>query len=227
MKEKNIIKLSDIRKSFYLDSWEEIKVLKWVDLKIKAWEFVALMWESWSWKSTVLNVISCLFRATAWNYILDGEDISDLDDDETLSFIRNKKMWFIFQQFHLIWDFSAIENVTIPGIYLWTPKKERLKKAKELLIKLWLKDKIDSRPWELSWWEQQRVAIARALINNPEVLLADEPTWALDIKTSLEIMDLLKDLNKKWLTIIMVTHSKQTAKYADRIVYLEDGKVKK
>ncbi len=222
-----IIKLSDIKKDFYLETWEEINVLKWVDLEIKSWEFVALMWESWSGKSTVLNVIWCLFKATTWKYILDWEDISELDDDEMLSYIRNKKMWFIFQQFHLISNFSALENVAIPWIYLWISREQRIKKAKDLLIKLWLKDKINSKPWELSGWQQQRVAIARALINNPEILLADEPTWALDTKTSIEIMELLKDLNNAWLTIIMVTHSMHTAEYADRIIYLEDWKVKK
>lgn len=222
-----IIKLSDLKKDFYLENGDVINVLKWVDLEIKKGEFVALMWESWSGKSTVLNIIACLFKTTNWKYLLDWEDISDLEDDEILSYIRNKKMWFIFQQFHLIPYFNSIENTSLPWLYLWIERSERLKKSKELLIKLWLQDKLHSKPWELSGWQQQRVAIARALINDPEILLADEPTGALDSKTSIEIMELLKELNKNWLTIIMVTHSKLTAKYADRIIYLEDGKVKK
>lgn len=224
---KTIIKLKNIKKNFYLENGKEINVLKWLDLEIKDGEFIALMWESWSWKSTVLNVISCLFHASSGTYILDDEEISKLEDDEVLSFIRSKKMWFIFQQFHLIASYNAVENTSMPAIYLWTSREDRVKKAKKLLTKLGLKDKFNSRPWELSWWEQQRVAMARALINDPEILLADEPTWALDSKTSVEIMELMKDLNKKGLTIIMVTHSKEAAEYADKIIYLKDWKVVK
>ena len=225
MKSKSVIKLEDMKKYFYLANWDEIKVLNWINLEIKSWEFVALMWESWSWKSTVLNVIACLFPLTKWKYTLDDEDISDLQDDEILSYIRNKKMWFIFQQFHLIPEYTALENVALAAVFWWVPKKERLKLATDLLKKVWLKNKLKSKPPELSGWEKQRVAIARALINDPEILIADEPTWSLDSKNSIEIMELLKDLHKKWRTIIMVTHSKETAEYADRIIFLKDGRV--
>ena len=224
---KTIIKLENIKKDFFLESWERIKVLKWIDLEIKTWEFISLMWESWSGKSTLLNIIWCLFNPSSWKYNFEWEDISWLIDDDTLSFIRNKKMWYIFQQFHLIPTFSVIENIMIPWIYYGLSKTERLEKAEKTLKKLWLEDKFHMKPWSLSWWEQQRVAIARALLNDTQVLLADEPTWSLDSNTSIEIMDLLKSLNKKWLTIIMVTHSKETAEYADRILFLKDGNIKK
>ena len=223
---KTIIKLDNIKKDFFLESWESINVLKWIDLEIKTWEFIALMWESWSGKSTLLNIIWCLFSPSSWKYYFEWDDISELVDDDTLSFIRNKKMWYVFQQFHLIPTFSVLENVTIPWIYYWLNKVDRYEKAEKTLIKLGLKDKFHLKPWSLSWWEQQRVAIARALLNDTKVLLADEPTWSLDSKTSIEIMDLLKELNKKWLTIIMVTHSKETAEYADKILYLKDWSIK-
>lgn len=220
---KNIIKMQDIHKYFYLDNGDEVRVLNGINLEIKTWEFVALMWESWSWKSTVLNVIACLFPATKWSYILDWEDISELKDDEILSFIRNKKMWFIFQQFHLIKDYSSLENIMTPWVYAWISKTDRIKKAKDLLKRVWLEDKLDSKPWELSWGQRQRVAIARALINDPDIIIADEPTGSLDSKNSDEIMNLLKELNERWKTIIMVTHSLETAKYADRVINLKDG----
>jgi ABC-type lipoprotein export system ATPase subunit len=225
MKKKTIIKLEDVHKYFYLANNDEVRVLNWINLEIKSWEFVALMWESWSWKSTVLNTIACLFSITKWKYILDGEDISDLQDDEILSFIRNKKMWFVFQQFHLIPEYTALENVALVWVFWLISKKERLELAVKLLERVWLKNKIKSKPPELSGWEKQRVAIARALMNDPEILIADEPTWSLDSKNSIEIMEILKWLHKKWRTIIMVTHSKETAEYADRIIYLKDGKI--
>jgi len=225
MKKETIIKLQDIYKSFYLSNKKEIKILNWINLEVKSWDFIALMWESWSWKSTTLNIIACLFQLTKWKYFLEWEDISTLDDDDILSYIRNKKMWFIFQQFNLVSNLSSLENVILPGIYLWIWKKERINKWKKLLNDLWLGNKLNSKPWELSGWERQRVAIARALINDPDIFIADEPTWSLDSKNSIEIMELLKKLNKEWKTIIMVTHAKDVAEYADRIIYLKDGRI--
>ncbi|MFK7780247.1 MAG: ABC transporter ATP-binding protein [Candidatus Gracilibacteria bacterium] len=225
MKSKTIIKLEDMKKYFYLANGDEIKVLNGIDLEIKAGEFVALMGESGSGKSTILNVIACLFPLTKGKYILDDEDISNLQDDEILSFIRNKKMGFVFQQFHLISEYTALENVALAGVFGGVSKVNRIEKAKELLEKLGLKNKLKSKPPELSGGEKQRVAIARALINDPEILIADEPTGSLDSKNSIEIMELLKTLHKKGRTIIMVTHSRETAEFADRIIYLKDGKI--
>jgi len=225
MNEKIIVKFENVRKSYYLTDWTEIPVLKWVNLEIKLWEFVCLMWESGSWKSTLLNIIWCLHSLSDWKYFFGDEDISHLKDDEMLSYIRNKKMWFIFQQFHLIPKLTAIENVLLPCMYLKKTRSEKINMAKTLLQKVGLWEKYNSKPWELSGWQQQRVSIARSLINNPDILLADEPTWALDSNTMIEIMNLIKELKREWKTIIMVTHTPLVAKYSDRIIFLKDWKV--
>lgn len=222
---ENIIQLKNLCKSYYLENWTEIPILKWIDLNIKKNEFIAIMWESWWWKSTLLNIIWFLHPLTSWKYFFDGDDISYIKDDETLSFIRNKKIWFIFQQFYLLPRLTSIENVCLPAIYAWSWLSIREKKAFELLNRLWLSHRINSYPWEMSGWEQQRTAIARSLINNPDILLADEPTWNLDSKNTNEIMLLIKELKNQWKTIIMVTHAKEVALFADRIIFLRDWKV--
>jgi len=199
--------------------------LKWINLEIKEWEFVALMWESWWWKSTLLNIIACLHPLSAGSYHLEWDDIWAVKEEDILAFIRNKKMWFIFQQFNLLPRLSALQNVELPALYHWTPEVERLKKWEELLKKVWLWDKLVNKPWELSWGQQQRVSIARSLINDPEILLADEPTWALDTVTTHEVIELIKSLKTDWKTIVMVTHTPEVARAADRIIFLEDGKV--
>lgn len=225
MPNNTIITLKNIFKSFYLDDGTEIPVLKWIDLDIKSWEFVSLMWESGSWKSTLLNIIGCLYKLTKWQYFLLWDDISVLQDDFSLSYIRNQKIWFIFQQFYLLPNLTVLENVLFPVVYSDIPKSEKLKYALFLLKKLWLKDRLNYKPSALSGWQKQRTAIARSLINNPDIILADEPTWALDSKTWEEVMKLLQSLKSEWKTIIMVTHNKENAKYSDRIVYLKDWKV--
>lgn len=222
---ENIIELKNLCKSYYLENWVEIPILKWINLNIKKNEFVAIMWESWCGKSTLLNIIWFLHPLTSWEYLFEWDNISNIQDDETLSFIRNKKIWFIFQQFYLLPKLNSIENVCLPAIYAWTYQKSREKKAIELLNRVWLKDRLYSYPWELSGWEQQRIAITRSLINDPEILLADEPTWNLDSKNTTEIMKLIKELKNIWKTIIMVTHTKEAALYADRIIFLKDWKV--
>ncbi len=224
-KKETIIKLENVHKSYFLDNWEEIEVLKWINLEIKEWEFVALMWESWWWKSTLLNIIACLHPLSAGSYHLEWDDIWAVKEEDILAFIRNKKMWFIFQQFNLLPRLSALQNVELPALYHWTPEVERLKKWEELLKKVWLWDKLVNKPWELSWGQQQRVSIARSLINDPEILLADEPTWALDTVTTHEVIELIKSLKTDWKTIVMVTHTPEVARAADRIIFLEDGKV--
>lgn len=220
-----IIQMENVKKSYFLTNKEEVPVLKWINLSIFKEEFVALMWESWSGKSTLLNIIWCLHWLSSWKYIFEWEDISHLQDDDMLSYIRNRKMWFIFQQFHLIPKLSALENVMLPSLYLEMSNAEKEKKAKYLLEKVWLGDKLINRPWELSGWQQQRVSIARSLMNDPEILLADEPTWALDSETSIEVMKIIMDLKNDWKTIIMVTHTPLVARYADRIIFLKDWKV--
>jgi putative ABC transport system ATP-binding protein len=217
--------MEDVYKSYFLSNQEEIPVLKWVFLNVKKWEFVSLMWESWSWKSTLLNIIWFLHPMSKWAYFFQWENISSFKDNDTLSFIRNKKIWFIFQQYFLLPRLTALENVILPSIYASIDIWIRKQKAEEILVKVWLKDKMKNKPSELSWWQQQRVAIARSLINDPDILLADEPTWALDHNTSEEIMELLTSLNKQWKTILMVTHTAAVAKYTSRIIYLKEWKV--
>ena len=225
MEKEVMIKLENVHKSYFLDNWDEIEVLKWINLEIKKWEFVALMWESGWWKSTLLNIIACLHPLSDWAYHLEWDDIWAVKEEDILAFIRNKKMWFIFQQFNLLPRLTALQNVELPALYYGTEESIRLKKWKELLDKVGLSDKYINKPWELSWWQQQRVSIARSLINNPEILLADEPTWALDTVTTKEVIDLIKWLKNEWKTIIMVTHTPEVAKAADRIIFLHDWKV--
>ncbi len=221
-----VLAMEDVHKSYFLSNGEEIPVLKGVDLWVQKWEFVALMGESGSGKSTLLNIIGFLHPMTKGKYSFQWEDISNFKDQDTLAFIRNRKIGFIFQQYFLLPRLTALENVVLPSIYAWTELKKRIEQAKKYLIKVWLEDKMDYKPSELSGWQQQRVAIARALVNEPDLLLADEPTGALDSETTKEIMELLSDVNKQWKTIVMVTHTPEVAKYTNRIIFLWDGKVK-
>ncbi|MDD2486900.1 MAG: ABC transporter ATP-binding protein [Candidatus Gracilibacteria bacterium] len=224
-KTENIIEMRDLHKSYYLENNEEVPVLKGVNLEIKKNEFIAIMGESGSGKSTLLNIIGFLHPLSSGKYLLEGDDVSEIKDDETLSFIRNKEIGFIFQQFYLLPKLSCLENTYLPSIYAGIGSEARIKKASELLNKVGLGEKLNNRPGELSGGQQQRVAIARALINDPEILLADEPTGNLDSQTTIDIMKLITEFKKQGKTIIMVTHAPDVAKYADRIIFLKDGKV--
>lgn len=219
------IKFTGAYKSYYLANGEEIPVLKGIDLTIKKGEFVAIMGESGGGKTTLLNIIGCLHPLSKGQYLLDGEDIGGVKDDFTLAFIRNKKMGFIFQQFNLFSRFSALKNVELPALYAGLSAAERKKKALLLLESVGLGKRLDHKPTELSGGQQQRVAICRALINDPEIILADEPTGALDSKSGLEVMDIFTSFKKQGRTVVMVTHTSEVAKYADRIIYLRDGQV--
>jgi putative ABC transport system ATP-binding protein len=225
MAENVAIKLEDARKSYYLANGEEIPVLKGIDLEIKKGEFVAIMGESGGGKTTLLNIIGCLHPLTKGKYFLEGENIGIVKDDFTLAFIRNKKMGFVFQQFNLFSRFSAIKNVALPALYAGMSASERETKAQALLKSVGLADRIHHKPTELSGGQQQRVAICRALINDPEIILADEPTGALDSKSGLEVMDIFRKFKEQGRTVVMVTHTAEVAKYADRIIYLRDGQV--
>ncbi len=225
MKENLAIELKNVHKSYYLANGDEIPVLNGVDLKIKTGEFVALMGESGSGKTTLLNIIGCLHPLSEGEYFLDKENIGVVRDDFTLAFIRNKKMGFIFQQFNLFSRFTALKNVALPALYFGVEKKERESKAHKLLASVGLEDRTGHKPTELSGGQQQRVAIARSLINDPEIILADEPTGALDSSSGIEIMKIFTKFKAKGKTVIMVTHTSEVAKYADRIIYLKDGKV--
>jgi len=219
------IKLIGAKKSYYLGNGDEIPVLKGIDLEIKRGEFVAIMGESGGGKTTLLNIIGCLHPLSDGKYFLEGEDIGGVRDDFTLAFIRNKRMGFVFQQFNLFSRLSALKNVALPALYAGMPVKEREGKSAMLLKSLGMEERVHHKPTELSGGQQQRVAICRALVNDPEIILADEPTGALDSKSGLEVMGIFSNFKKQGKTVVMVTHTTEVAKYADRIIYLRDGMV--
>lgn len=218
-----IIELKNVYKSYFLANGEEIPVLKGISLQIQKNEFVALMGESGGGKSTLLNILGCLHSLSSGEYFLEGENIGVVRDDDVLAFIRNKKMGFIFQSFNLIGKINALKNVALPALYSNVHQKQREEKAYEMLKWVGLEERVDHKPSELSGGQQQRVAIARALVNDPEIILADEPTGALDSVTGKEIMEIFQTFKKRGKTVIMVTHTQEVAKYADRIIFLKDG----
>jgi len=217
----SIIELDNIQKSYYLGK-QELKVLKGISLQIFKNEYVALMGPSGSGKSTLMNILGCLDSPTAGRYILNGEDVSKMQDDD-LADVRNKEIGFVFQQFNLLPRLTAAENVALPLIYNGTPKKTRNEYALEMLDRVGLSDRSHHKPNELSGGQNQRVAIARALVNNPSIILADEPTGNLDSKTSVEIMHIFDKIQAEGNTVILVTHEEDIAEYANRIIRLKDG----
>ncbi len=224
-KQASIIEIKNVEKIYKMGD-VEVPALAGVDIIINRGEFVAIMGPSGSGKSTAMNMVGCLDVPTRGRIFLDGQDISQLGESE-LAQIRGKKIGFIFQTFNLINSITALENVELPMIFQGVPKDERTEKAKELLALVDLGDRMDHKPTEMSGGQQQRVAVARALANDPEVILADEPTGNLDSKTGTEIIELIERLHKKGKTIVMVTHDETLAKHAERIVRLKDGKVVK
>lgn len=218
---QSVIHLEDLRKSYYLGK-QELPVLKGINLDIFKNEFVALMGPSGSGKSTLMNILGCLDSLTDGKYILNGKDVSKMHDDD-LAEIRNQEIGFVFQQFNLLPRLSALENVALPLIYAGVPKKERTERAFEMLKKVSLDDRSHHKSNELSGGQIQRVAIARALVNNPSIILADEPTGNLDTKTSVEILNLISEIHQLGNTVILVTHEEDIAHYAKRVVRLRDG----
>ncbi len=219
----SVIHLEDLRKSYYLGK-QELPVLKGINMDINKNEFVALMGPSGSGKSTLMNILGCLDTLTDGKYVLNGNDVSKMNDND-LAEIRNKEIGFVFQQFNLLPRLSALENVALPLIYAGVPKKERNERAMEMLTKVNLDDRSHHKSNELSGGQIQRVAIARALVNNPSIILADEPTGNLDSKTSVEIMNLISDIHQLGNTVILVTHEEDIARYAKRVIRLRDGMV--
>ena len=218
---KGIIHLEDICKSYYLGK-NELQVLKDIDMDIFKNEYVALMGPSGSGKSTLMNILGCLDSPSGGKYILNGKDVSRMPDND-LAEVRNKEIGFVFQQFNLLPRLTAAENVALPLVYNGIGKKERTERAMAVLCKVKLDDRSHHRPNELSGGQCQRVAIARALINDPSIILADEPTGNLDSKTSYEIMDILGKIHADGNTVILVTHEEDISKFAHRVIRLKDG----
>jgi putative ABC transport system ATP-binding protein len=217
----SMISLKDITKTYHLESLD-VPVLKRVNLSIEQGEYVAIMGASGSGKSTLMNIIGCLDRPSSGQYFLAGTDLTTLDDDE-LADIRNQYIGFVFQQFNLLPKLTSLANVMLPMIYADVDKSQRIEQATGALVQVGLSDRIQNRPNQLSGGQQQRVAIARALVNHPALVLADEPTGALDSTTSEEIMNLLTELNQQGTTIAIVTHDANVAARTKRIIRMVDG----
>lgn len=220
---KSVIELKDVWKTYYLGD-NVVHALKGISFNVTEGEFVAIVGKSGSGKTTAVNMIGCLDMPTEGELILGGEKVIDMGESE-LAVVRGKKIGYIFQKFNLIKTLSALENVELPMIFQGVPREDRLKRAQKLLESLDMGDRLINKPSELSGGQQQRVAIARALSNEPEIILADEPTGNLDSKTGVSVMEDLKKLHKEGKTIILVTHDDKLSHYAHRIITLIDGKV--
>jgi putative ABC transport system ATP-binding protein len=216
-----IIHLQNIQKSYFMGK-QELRVLKGISLNVLKNEYVALMGPSGSGKSTLMNIIGCLDTPTAGNYILNEQDVSQMEDN-ALAEVRNQEIGFVFQQFNLLPRLTALENVALPLVYAGMNKRLRNKKAREVLEMVSLTDRSHHKPNELSGGQCQRVAIARALVNDPSIILADEPTGNLDSKTSQEIMEIFGEIHGRGNTVILVTHEEEIANHAHRIIRLRDG----
>jgi putative ABC transport system ATP-binding protein len=223
MQQEAIIQLKDIVKRYVIGT-QEIYALRSLSLEIKKNEYVALMGPSGSGKSTLMNMLGCLDTPTSGKYILNNQEVGNLTDDN-LAAIRNKEIGFVFQTFNLLPRYTALDNVALPLIYAGLPKNIRDEMATEALESVDLGDRIHHKPNELSGGQRQRVAVARALVNNPSIILADEPTGNLDSKTSYEIMGLFETIHQRGNTVILVTHEEEIAEHAHRIVRLKDGEV--
>jgi len=221
----SIIHLEHIRKNYFMGK-NVLEVLKGVSLDIFKNEYVALMGPSGSGKSTLMNIVGCLDTPTAGKYILNQQDVSKMEDN-ALAEVRNKEIGFVFQQFNLLPRLTALENVALPLVYGGVPKKQRNEKALHVLDMVNLSDRSHHRPNELSGGQSQRVAIARALVNDPAIILADEPTGNLDTKTSYEIMEIFNAIHSRGNTIVLVTHEEDIANHAHRIIRLRDGVIEK
>ncbi len=218
-----IVRLEEVSK-IYGSGNTTVHALDKVNLVVNQGEYCSIMGASGSGKSTAMNIIGCLDHPTAGNYYLDGMDVSRLEDEQ-LAVIRNRKIGFVFQQFHLLPQMTALENVMLPMIYAGIPPAERRDRALDALIKLGLGDRLHNKPNQLSGGQQQRVAISRAIVNKPLLLLADEPTGALDSRTTQEVLEIFQELHNSGITVIMVTHETEVARQTQRIIWFKDGKV--
>ena len=222
-RQTEVIRIEDLHKTYILGS-QKVNALDGVSLSINKNDYIAIMGPSGSGKSTMMNILGCLDTPTSGRYVLGGTDVSQMEDSQ-LAEVRNRQIGFVFQSFNLLPRYSALENVALPLIYCGTPIKERTSLADKALDTVGLSDRKDHKPSELSGGQRQRVAIARAIINNPTIILADEPTGNLDTKTSVEIMNIFEKIYRQGNTIIIVTHEEDISKFARRIVRLRDGKI--
>lgn len=220
-----ILKVENLHK-IYTSGKVKVHALKGIDLEINSGDFISIMGHSGSGKSTLMHLIGCLDTPTSGKIYIENTDLSSADDN-FLAVIRNQKIGFVFQAFNLINKLNCLHNVITPLIYMGIDRKKRVEIAKSMLEKVGLKEKLYTKPLELSGGQKQRVAIARALVTNPKIILADEPTGALDTQTSKEIMNIFKKLNQEGKTIIIVTHEHDIANYAKKIIYIKDGKIEK
>ena len=220
---KEVIRLEDVYKIYRVGN-QEVRALDGVSLSVFRNEYVAIMGPSGSGKSTLMNILGCLDSPDSGRYILNGMDVSEMEDGE-LADVRNREIGFVFQSFNLLPRYNALENVALPMIYAGVPARERMERASVALRSVALEGRMDHRPNELSGGQKQRVALARALINNPSIILADEPTGNLDTHTSIEIMRLFDEIYRQGNTVIVVTHEEDIAAYAHRIIRLRDGRV--
>ena len=218
---KEVIKICNLKKYYQLGS-QQVRALDGVDITIRQNEYVAIMGPSGSGKSTLMNILGCLDTPTEGTYILNGTDVSIMGDN-ALAQVRNKEIGFVFQSFNLLPKYTSLENVALPLIYAGVSGAERERRAREALVAVGLGERMEHKPSELSGGQRQRVAVARALINNPSIILADEPTGNLDTKTSIEIMKLFEQIHKQGNTVIVVTHEEDIALHARRIIRLRDG----
>ncbi|MBO7305966.1 MAG: ABC transporter ATP-binding protein [Bacteroidales bacterium] len=223
MEKQEVIRIKDLKKIYNLGN-QKVRALDGVSVSIYRNEYVAIMGPSGSGKSTLMNILGCLDTPTSGEYVLNGTDVSKMDDG-SLAEVRNKEIGFVFQSFNLLPKYSSLENVALPMIYAGVPSSKREARAKEALMNVGLGDRMEHKPNELSGGQRQRVAIARALINNPSIILADEPTGNLDTKTSVDIMNLFGQIHKNGNTVILVTHEEDIARYAHRVIRLRDGKI--
>ncbi len=219
----NMIWMENIHKTYRLGE-TEVPILKGIDLAIEEGDYVAIMGASGSGKSTLMNIMGCLDRPTSGHYLLEGHLLNRLSNDQ-LAYIRNQRIGFVFQQFNLLARMTALDNVMLPMVYAGISKTKQRQRAQEALVRVGLAERLLNRPSQLSGGQQQRVAIARALVNRPALVLADEPTGALDTQTSQEVMDLLSELNHQGITIILVTHEPDVAARAHRTIHVRDGRV--
>ena len=219
-----VIRIEDLCKTYFMEGGTKQDVLKHIQFQIKKNEFVAIMGHSGSGKSTLMNILGCLDRPTSGHYYLEGQDIATASDAD-LARIRGKRIGFVFQNFNLMMKRTLADNVSLPLMYQGIGQNERYKKAVELLEKVGLKGYEDRLPTQISGGMQQRVAIARSLINNPAIIFADEPTGNLDTRTSVEIMNLFKELNNQGITIVLVTHEEDIADFAKRLIVIMDGQI--